>query len=272
LARLRCFNVATTRAKRASARRTSQCWRNPFRSSSPVVGVFARARWPEADVRILLVEDEDELAAALGLALTKRAYLVDRVACLADAAASLADTRYQAVLLDRRLPDGDGMSALPLIRRLKPPPPVLMITALQGVSEVVAGLDQGADDYIAKPFEVEELMARLRALLRRPSIHATTTVTFGRLTYAPERREAAVEGVPLTLPRRELLVLEALLRNAGRVATLETLEAAVYGIDDDVDPTSIRPHVSRLRRRLDEAGAGVTIEALRGIGYMLKQG
>jgi len=177
---------------------------------------------------------------------------------------------YRAVLLDRRLPDGDGLSALPHIRRLAAPPPVLMITALDGVAEIVAGLDRGADDYIAKPFEVDELLARLRALLRRPSMAAATTVSFGRLTYAPERREAAVNGTTLMLPRRELLVLEALLRNAGRVVTLESLDAAVYGIDDFVDPTSIRPHISRLRRRLDEAQAGVTIEVLRGIGYMMR--
>lgn len=222
-------------------------------------------------MRILLVEDDEELAAALVQVLTKRSFLVDRVACLVDAQASLECTQYQIVLLDRRLPDGDGLSALPYIRRLRPPPPVLMITALDGVSEVVAGLDRGADDYIAKPFEVEELLARLRALLRRPAVYTEETVSFGNLTYAPERREAAVDGVPLFLPRRELLVLEVLLRGAGRVVTLESLEAAVYGIDDDVDPTSIRPHISRLRKRLEDAQSGVTINALRGIGYMMRR-
>ena len=222
-------------------------------------------------MRILLVEDDEELAAALVQVLTKRSFLVDRVACLADAQMSLERTPYQIVLLDRRLPDGDGLSALPSIRRLRPPPPVLMITALDGVSEVVAGLDRGADDYVAKPFEVEELLARMRALLRRPAVHAADIVSFGNLTYAPERREAAVDGVPLLLPRRELLVLEILLRGAGRVVTLESLEAAVYGIDDDVDPTSIRPHISRLRKRLEDAQSGVTINALRGIGYMLRR-
>ena len=222
-------------------------------------------------MRILLVEDDEELAAALVQALTRRSFLVDRVACLADAQMALERTPYQMVLLDRRLPDGDGLSALPAIRRLRPPPPVLMLTALDGVSEVVAGLDRGADDYVAKPFEVEELLARMRALLRRPAVQVADLVSFGKLTYAPERREAAVDGAPLLLPRRELLVLEVLLRGAGRVVTLESLEAAVYGIDDIVDPTSIRPHISRLRRRLEDAGSGVTISALRGIGYMLRR-
>ncbi len=221
-------------------------------------------------MRILLVEDEDELAAALSHVLTRRSYLVDRVACLSEARVSLQCTAYQAVLLDRRLPDGDGLSILPQIRSLRPPPPVMMITALDGVSDIVVGLDRGADDYIAKPFEVEELLARLRALLRRPAAPASATIAFGNITYVSERREAAVDGVPLLLPRRELLVLEALLRNAGRVVTLEKLEAAVYGIDDYVDPTSIRPHISRLRGRLDATQSGVTIDVLRGIGYMLK--
>jgi len=222
-------------------------------------------------VRILLVEDEDELAAALVHVLTRRSYIVDRVVSLSEARVSLQCTAFQAVLLDRRLPDGDGLSLLPQIRSLRSPPPVMMITALDGVSEIVVGLDRGADDYIAKPFEVEELMARLRALLRRPAVPVSATISFGKITYVSERREAAVDGVPLLLPRRELLVLEALLRNAGRVVTLEKLEAAVYGFDDDVDPTSIRPHISRLRGRLDVTRSGVTIDVLRGIGYMLKQ-
>lgn len=221
-------------------------------------------------MRLLLVEDEDELAAALIAALVARDFVVDRVGTVEEAHEAIRQVGYRAVVLDRRLPDGDGLTLLATLRRLPAAPPVLVLTALEGVEQTVSGLDAGADDYLAKPFEVAELAARLRALLRRPPTPGRTVIKVAELVYDTAHREATIQGEPLPLPRRELAVLEILVRRAGRVVTREQLDEAVYGFDDEVQPEAIKPHISRLRRRLELREAGVVILALRGIGYMLK--
>jgi two-component system OmpR family response regulator len=222
-------------------------------------------------VRVLLVEDEPEMAAALAAALKGHDMVVDRVATIGMAEEALLTNGYGAILLDRQLPDGDGLSLIPRLRARGVQAPVIVLTAQGDLADRVAGLDTGADDYLAKPFAIEELLARLRAVLRRPSDMPTEILQLGQLTYSAEHRQASVAGVVMTLPRRELLVLETLLRRSGRTVARSALEEAVYGFDDEIQSNALDTHVSRLRRRLADADAGVEIHAIRGIGYLIRR-
>lgn len=222
-------------------------------------------------MRLLLVEDEPELASALARRLAREGYIVDHAPSLGHAIEAVIQSDYRAVLLDRRLPDGDGLALLPVLRTRPEPAPVIVLTALDDVPDRVAGLDAGAQDYLIKPFAVDELLARLRTLLRRGGTErAVARVVVGRLSYDLTNREAYAAGVSISVPRRELALLDVLVRRAGRVVMREQVEAAVYGCDDDVGPNALEAHVSRLRRRLIEVGADVVIDGVRGVGYMLR--
>jgi DNA-binding response OmpR family regulator len=222
-------------------------------------------------VRVLLVEDDRELAAGLAARLAGDGYVADRVGSLGDAIEAVIGAPYRAVLLDRRLPDGDGLALLPVIRTRPSPPPVLVLTALDDVPDRVAGLEAGAEDYLVKPFAYEELRARLLTRLRRtPEEAPGAPVSVGRLSYDLRTREACIDETVLTLTRRELAILDALIRRAGRVVMREHLEAQVYGFEDDIQSNALEAHVSRLRKRLAEAGAGVLLHGVRGVGYMLR--
>jgi DNA-binding response OmpR family regulator len=221
-------------------------------------------------LRVLLVEDEPEMAAALTVALKNYDMAVDHVTTLADAEEAAFVNDYGAILLDRQLPDGDGLTLIPKLRVKGAGVPVIVLTARGELADRIAGLDSGADDYLGKPFAVEELLARLRAVLRRPADLPPETMRLGRLSFDLGNREASVAGRPLDLPRRELLVLEALLRRMGRTVTRSSLEEAVYGFDDEIQSNALDTHVSRLRRKLSEAEAEVQIHGIRGIGYLLK--
>ncbi|HKS25461.1 MAG TPA: response regulator transcription factor [Thermoanaerobaculia bacterium] len=206
-------------------------------------------------MRILLIEDEPELAAATAARLTGEGFVVDHLATLGEAIEAVMTTPYRAVLLDRRLPDGDGLSLLPVLRTRPAPPPVIILTALDDVPERVAGLDAGAEDYLVKPFAFEELLARLRVLFRRGSASASQAprIVVGRLVYDAAAREASVAGTPLVLPRRELAILDVLVRRAGRVVMREQLESQVYGFDDDIQSNALEAQISRLRKRRQRA-------------------
>lgn len=222
-------------------------------------------------MRILLVEDEPELGATLALRLKNEGFVVDLTASLGEAIESVLGAQYRLVLLDRRLPDGDGLALLPVLRTRPSPPPAIILTALDDVPDRVAGLDAGAEDYLIKPFAYDELLARVRVLLRRSSAGAPApSVVVGRLEYDLAAREARVEGLPMSLPRRELAILDALARRAGRVVMREHLESQVYGYDDEISSNALEAHISRLRKRLAEAGARVVLHGVRGIGYMLR--
>ena len=221
-------------------------------------------------MRILLLEDEPEMASVLKTALERRHVIVDHVSTIADAEAAAAFGPYDALVLDRRLPDGEGLDLIPKLRASRVDAPILMLTALGGLGDRVAGLDGGADDYLAKPFAVEELMARLRALQRRPATLRSERIVVGRLSYDFHHREAMVDERPLELLRREQLALEALLRRPGRAVLRSTLEESVYAMDDEIGSNALDSHLSRLRRKLDEVDAGVEIRAIRNLGYLLR--
>lgn len=221
-------------------------------------------------MRILLVEDEPEMASVLKTALERQDIVVDHVSTLADAEAMARFGHHDAVILDRRLPDGDGLSLIPRLRALHVEAPVIALTAMSGLDDRVAGLDAGADDYMVKPFATVELVARLHALHRRSFTSRANQTVVGRLTYDFRHREALVGDKPLDLLRREQLALEALIRRPGRAVLRSTLEESVYAMDDEIGSNALDSHLSRLRRKLDEVDAGVEIRAIRNLGYLLR--
>ncbi|OWQ91863.1 DNA-binding response regulator [Roseateles aquatilis] len=222
-------------------------------------------------MRILLVEDEPEMASVLRIALHKRGILMDHAQTLADGARHVDAAPYNALVLDRRLPDGDGLTLVADLRAAGNPVPVLMLTARDALDDRVAGLDAGADDYLGKPFAVEELLARLRALLRRPAETMADALQIAALSFDFAHCEASVAGQRMELPRRELLALETLMRRAGRTVLRGALERAVFGFDAEIQSNALDTHVSRLRKKLADTGAGVEICSVRGVGYLLRQ-
>ncbi|AOH85007.1 two-component system response regulator [Sphingomonas panacis] len=222
-------------------------------------------------MRILLIEDEAGMATALRTVLEREGIVVDHVANAADAREAARSGTADLILLDRTLPDGDGLALIPGIRRDSPGVPIIVISARGDVTDRVSGLDTGADDYLPKPFAMEEMLARVRAVRRRPASVSVQLVQLGNLAYDLANDEATVDGDRLNLPRRELLVLAALMRRRGRTVPRNALEDAVYGFDDEIQSNTLDSHVSRLRKRLSEAGGAVEIHAIRGVGYLLRQ-
>lgn len=221
--------------------------------------------------RVLLVEDDSALAREIIRALTRNHWALDHVASLANAFEAVIQHPYRLILLDRRLPDGDGLALVPAARSRPAPPAIIFLTASDEIADRIAGLDAGADDYIVKPFALDELLARMRAAVRRPLAGAQTEpVVIGRLSFEPKSREARVGGKALVLPRRELALLEVLVGRAGRVVQRAYLESELYGFDAEVTGNALETLVSRLRRRLDEVDAGLELRTIRGVGYMLQ--
>jgi DNA-binding response OmpR family regulator len=198
---------------------------------------------------------------------------MDPVACAEDARTALAAVSYDGVILDLGLPDGDGMAILRETRaRTMGGPPILLVTARDAIEDRVRGLNAGADDYIIKPFDLIELEARLRAVLRRPGTRAPPSLRVGALSFDPASRQASVNGVALDLARRETDLLEQLLRATGRTVVKDALEERLYSFGEAITPNALEAVVSRLRKRLANAAGGVRIETKRGIGYRLVVG
>jgi DNA-binding response OmpR family regulator len=222
-------------------------------------------------MRILIVEDQPEMASLMAERLTRSGYVADNVGTLEDAIEALRQYDYPIILLDRRLPDGDGVSILQSVRSTKPNTRVLLVTALRSIDERINGLDAGADDYLTKPFDADELIARIRAILRRPNAGVVPPVSLGELSFDLNQHEAFVRGQPFVMSKRELLLLEALMRRAGRAVKHSTLISEIYGLDDVVQADALKMSVSRLRQRLKDCRAGVEIHTLRGIGYLIER-
>jgi DNA-binding response OmpR family regulator len=222
-------------------------------------------------MRLLVVEDEERLRDLLKHALETTGFTVDALGTAAEADDAIALLSYDAAVLDLGLPDGDGIKVLQKARRSGHALPILVLTARDAVADRVLGLDSGADDYLVKPFAMTELVARLKALLRRPGGVLGLTLETANLRLDTVGREVQVNGVPLPLPRHELAVLEHLMRRLGRVVPKAVLEEKLYGLDAEPESNTIPVHVHHLRRRLTSAGATVAIHTIRGVGYMLEE-
>jgi DNA-binding response OmpR family regulator len=231
---------------------------------------FCPNAFMDMSMRILLVEDESEFAETLSLALKRESFVVDHVDRLSLAQEAALTGSYELVLLDRRLPDGDGLSLVPLLRGTNPGLPIVVLSARGEVLDRIEGLDEGADDYLVKPFALEELFARIRALRRRPAELGAEEIRAGSLVFDLKNDEASVADASLDLGRRELRVLATLIKRRGRTVLRESLEQAVFGFDDSVQSNTLDSHISRLRRKLIDAGADVEIHAVRGVGYLLR--
>lgn len=221
-------------------------------------------------MRLLIVEDEPILGDLLRRNLTARGFAVDLAASKADAIGFLDVDEYDAVLLDRGLGDGDGMALVGHIRGKGSQAGILFLTARDAPADRIAGLDSGADDYIVKPFDMDELIARLRAVLRRPGRRLSTVLEVGRLKFDATQRRAWVGGEPLDLSRQEAALLEVLMRREGAVVRRDEIQRSLYSFDDEVTPNAVDAAISRLRKRLRSADAGVEIAVLRGVGCMLE--
>jgi len=224
-------------------------------------------------MRILLVEYHPALREMVAGHLARRGFAVDAVGRAREAHAALAGVAYDGLLLDLDLPDADGMTVLSAVRAgTASNLPVLVVTGRDALEDRVRGLNAGADDYILKPFELPELEARLRAVLRRSGPRAELTLCRGGLAFDPASRQTTVGGVVLDLTRRETDLLEQLLRAAGQVVKKDTLEGRLYSSGELVTANALEAAVSRLRKRLASTGAGVRVETKHGIGYRLVVG
>lgn len=216
-------------------------------------------------MHVLLVEDDALVASGIRAGLETFDFVVDGVATIAEARRVMASMQSDAVILDRGLPDGDGLSLVEEWRAAGVPTPVLILTARDAVRDRVDGLSGGADDYLVKPFDLDELVARLYALLRRAAGRASGVLHHGELSLDPTARRVCVGGEPVALSRRELVLLEAFLYAPRSVLSAGQLKDSLYGLNDDVESNALNVHIHHLRRKL---GNGV-IETVRGLGYRL---
>lgn len=220
-------------------------------------------------MRLLLVEDNQRLQELVNSALTADGFAVDVAASLGEAEAFLAAADYHLIVLDLGLPDGDGLSLIKKLRARSQPVPILVMTARDGLDDRIAGLDTGADDYLVKPFATAELAARCRALLRRPGGVLGSVLSVSNLSLDCNSRQARIGEHILSMPPRELSLLELLMRKSGHVVARAQLENGLYAMGQEVSPNALEAAVSRLRRRLTAGGAEVTLHTAHGLGYAL---
>lgn len=213
---------------------------------------------------ILLVEDDAMLALAIVDGLRPR-FQVEVARTLADAELAIATTTYDLAIFDVSLPDGSGLDLLKTLRRNGELMPVIMLTARSGIADRLAGLNGGADDYLSKPFDLNELIARCDAMLRRMHGRAAPTITHRGLCYDPAARTVTRDGAPLPLSARELALFDILITNIGRILGKQQIEERLYGWDDSIESNTVEVHVSHLRRKIGRE----MIETVRGLGYVM---
>mgnify|MGYP002402103639 CR=1 FL=1 len=217
-------------------------------------------------MRILVVEDDAMLLDGLKVGLGLHGFTADAVASCGDARAALATAAFDAIVLDLMLPDGSGLDILRELRRRQDATPVLLLTAKDTVADRIDGLDSGADDYLGKPFDLDEVAARLRAISRRAAGRASPILTWNDIMLDPGRRTVEVDGRPVTLSRREFSILEALMSHPGTVLSKDQLADRLYGWDEDVESNTVEVHIHHLRNKIGRDA----IETVRGLGYRLR--
>jgi len=221
-------------------------------------------------MRALIVEDQERLARLIEAGLERAGFTADQACDLAHADEALGAAKFDLILLDLGLPDGDGMRWLKNARQRGLATPVLIVTARGELEDRVGGLDTGADDYVTKPFEMDELLARCRALVRRPHDTLAAILRHGDVALDTVVRRVEVDGRDVEFGKRETDILEVLLRRPGRVVTREDLEQRIYGFGEEVTPNALEVAVSRIRKKLGDAGSALMIHTVRGVGYYLK--
>lgn len=222
-------------------------------------------------MRLLMVEDDAGVTETLAAYLRRQGYVVDAAGTLDMAHEALASNRFDLVIVDRTLPDGDGMALVVGAAERGRPQRFLMLTAMSGVEDTVAALEAGAIDYVVKPFEPRELLARIRNALRRELAEPQALKRFGPLSYDMESNGFAIDDDPFVLRRTEALILAALIGRPGAMVQRETLESRVYGYDQFVNANSLESQISRLRRQLAARTDRIRILAVRGVGYRLSE-
>ena len=224
-----------------------------------------------APVRVIIAEDERAVRESLSRALTLEGYSVTAVSDGAQALEAMRAESADVLVLDVMMPVVDGLTACRVLRSEKNRVPILLLTARTETSDRVAGLDAGADDYLPKPFAMEELVARLQALFRRPGQLLGRKLTFGNVALDTEGRQVFVAGASRTFPARETAVLEILMRRGGNVAPKRLFEDHLFGLSGDVGSNAVEVYVHRLRKMLAESGATVKIHTVRGVGYLMAE-
>ena len=209
------------------------------------------------------------LADAIRESLYKAGFEVDTVAEGEEALSVVQDLPYDAIILDLGLPDIDGLTVLGALRDQKNTTPVLVLTARDALSDKVAGLNSGADDYMVKPFEVDELIARIKVLIRRQSQAMGTAIKLNNLSFDMIKRYAQIEDTIIDLSRRELDLLEQLIHSANKVVTKKSIEQRIYSYGETGSANSVEVLIHRLRKKLFEHEADIEIHTLKGIGYMM---
>jgi two-component system response regulator TctD len=219
----------------------------------------------------LLAEDSERLQELLSESLKQAGYMLDVVATAAELHSSVAATKYDLLIIDLGLPDGDGLSAIRELRATGMPVPILIITARGSIDDRIVGLDSGADDYLIKPFNHAELLARIRALLRRPSELQGPVLRRGRTEFDQAKDEVRCSGRSIQLRLSERRLLAALMRRSGAVVAKSAIEGTLSQFSRDLSPNAVEALVSRLRKALSDAESGIVIETVRGVGYRLTE-
>ena len=216
-------------------------------------------------MRVLLVEDDRMIGAAISLALQDAAYAVDWVIDGESALDAVKDERYDLVLLDLGLPKLDGLDILQRFRKTQPPLPVIIVTARDGIDDRIDGLDLGADDYLVKPFEIRELLARMRAVIRRRGSGASAKISNGSITLDPATREVSYGDELCRLTGREFALLSALLSRPGMIFSRTDLEQHIYGWNEEVESNAVEFLIHAIRKKIGSAA----IRNVRGVGWMV---
>jgi len=220
-------------------------------------------------MRVLLIEDNEKISTLIADSLRKAGFTVEPAYSTDGAISAIATSKFNLIILDLGLPDQDGLELLKKLRMERDTIPVLILTARDSLDEKLKGLNAGADDYLTKPFAMEELTARVHALLRRPSDKHDLNLELSNIVFKPLHKQTEINGQIIKMSRRETMLLEMLLRSSGKIVTKENMEMQLYSYDEEGSANSVEVLVHRLRKKMEKESAAVEIHTLRGIGYMM---